>query len=124
MPGTVAITEAPASFLDYNCELCKALQIAEGRFTTGDNLLPQTLGHIQHECEALSEIRTRAHHRCWRLLHADLARLASSEWRFICINGENSLRTIWTELGDEFPAIFNLCAAQTLENAAMDQAVK
>ena len=26
-----------------------------------------------------------------------------------------------TELGDEFPEIFNLCAAQTLENEAMDQ---
>ena len=41
-----------------------------------------------------------------------------SKWRFICISGEKSLRTIWAELGDEFPEIFNLCAAQTLENAA------
>ena len=37
------------------CDLCNALQNAEGRFTTDDNLRPQTLGHIQHECEALSE---------------------------------------------------------------------
>ena len=36
------------------CDLCKVLQIAEGWFTTDDNLLPQTLGHIQQECEALS----------------------------------------------------------------------
>ena len=41
-------------------------------------------------------------------MEAELARLASSECRFIYINGEKSLRKIWTELGDEFPEIFNL----------------
>jgi hypothetical protein len=51
----------------------------------------------------------------------ELGRLASSKWRFISINGEKSLRTIWEELGIEFPEIFNLCTAQTLENIAMDQ---
>jgi hypothetical protein len=95
-----------------------------GTFTTVDNIPPQTLGHIQHECEALSEIHTLAHHRCWRFLHTDLDRLAHSEWRFIGINGGKSLRTIWAELGDEFPEIFNLCSAQTLDNAAMDQEMK
>ncbi len=34
------------------------------------------------------------------------------------------LRTIWAELGDKFPEIFNLCAEQTLENATMDQEMK
>ena len=32
--------------------------------------------------------------------------------------------TCRAELGDEFPEIFNLCAAKTLENAAMDQEMK
>ena len=99
----------------------KTLQIEKGWFTTDDNLLPQTLGHIQHEYEALSEIHTLAHHHCWCLLHTELARLAFSEWRFIFINGGKNLRTTWTELGDEFPEIFNLCAEQNLENVAMDQ---
>ncbi len=38
--------------------------------------------------------------------------------------GEKNLRTIWQELGTEFPEIFDLCAAQTLENTAMDQELK
>ena len=33
------------------------------------------------------------------------------------MNGEKSLHTVWAEPGNEFPEIFNLCAAQTLENA-------
>jgi len=45
------------------CDLCRALWITEGRFNTDDDLLTQTLGHIQHQCEALSEIHTLAHHR-------------------------------------------------------------
>ena len=44
-------------------DLCKVLQMVEGQFTTDDNLLPQTLGQIQQECETLSEIHTLAHHR-------------------------------------------------------------
>ena len=43
-------------------DLCKVLQMVEGQFTTDDNLLPQTLGQIQQECETLSEIHTLAHH--------------------------------------------------------------
>jgi hypothetical protein len=111
------ITKAKES---NRCDLCRAMWIAEGRLTTEDELPIQTLGHIQHTCEALSEIHTLAHHRCWRIIHAELARLAS----FICINGEKSLRTIWEELGVECPEIFNLCTAQTLENTAMDKEMK
>jgi len=40
---------------------------------------------------------------------------------FICISEQKNLRTIWTDLGEEFPEIFNLCTAQTLENAAIQQ---
>ena len=85
------------------CDLCKTLWISQGRFTTESALPIQTLGHIQHTCEALSEIHTMAHHRCWRLIHGELSRLASPAWRFICINHEKSFRTIWTELAQEFP---------------------
>jgi len=103
------------------CDLCRALWITEGRFNTEDELPIQTLGHIQHQCEALSEIHTLAHHRCWRIIHAELGRLASSKWRFICINGEKTLKTIWNELEVEFPEIFDLCSVQLLENAATAQ---
>jgi hypothetical protein len=61
-------------------------------------------------------------HRCWRIIHAELGRLASSKWRFICINGGKNLKTIWNELEDEFPKVFTFCSVQTLENAAMEQA--
>ena len=37
------------------CDLCKALWIAENRFTTEAALPEQDLVHIQHTCEALSE---------------------------------------------------------------------
>jgi hypothetical protein len=50
-----------------------------------------------------------------------LGRLASTKWRFICINGEKTLKTIWNELEAEFPAIFNNCSVQLLENAATAQ---
>ena len=60
------------------------------------------MGHIQHTCEALSEAHTAAHHRCWRLIHEELARLASPEWRFMCITGEKNLATVWKELAEEF----------------------
>jgi hypothetical protein len=99
------------------CDLCTDLWIVEGRFNTEDGELPiQTLGHIQHQCEALSEIHTLAHHRCWCIIHAELRRLASSKWRFICINGEKTLKTIWNELEVEFPEIFNHCSVKLLEN--------
>jgi hypothetical protein len=51
------------------CDMCKSLWISQGRFTTESALPVQTLGHIQHTCEALSEIHTMAHHRCWCLIH-------------------------------------------------------
>ncbi len=56
-----------------------------------------------------------------RIIHAELGRLASTKWRFICINGEKTLKTIWNELEAEFPAIFNNCSVQLLENAATVQ---
>jgi hypothetical protein len=40
------------------------------------------------------------------------------------VNGEKNLRTIWEELGIDFPEIFNLCTTQTLENTVMDQEMK
>jgi hypothetical protein len=102
------------------CDLCKALWISQGRFTTESALPVQTLGHIQHTCEALSEIHTMAHHRCWRLIHGELSRLGLPTWHFICIHNEKSFRTVWTELAQEFPEVFNHCAEQTLWNAARD----
>ena len=51
-----------------------------------------------------------------------MRRLASSKWQFICINGEKNLKTIWNELEDEIPEVFNFCSVQTLENAATEQA--
>jgi hypothetical protein len=36
---------------------------------------------------------------------------------------EKSLRTTWTDLGDEFQEIFDLYSAQTLENAAMEHEI-
>ena len=83
-------------------DLCTALRIKENRFTTEEDLPEQDLGHIQHACEALSEAHTSAHHRCWRLIHGELARLASPEWRFKCITGEKNLETVWKELAEEF----------------------
>jgi hypothetical protein len=41
------------------CDLCRALWIVEGRFNTEDELPIQTLGHIHHQYETLSEIHTR-----------------------------------------------------------------
>jgi hypothetical protein len=74
------------------CDLCRDLWIEEGRFTTEDDLPIQTLGHIQPS-------------KCW----------------LIWISGEKDLRTIWTDLEDEFPEVFNLCSVQTLENSVMKQ---
>jgi hypothetical protein len=46
------------------CDPCKALWKSHGRFST-ENVLPiQTLGHIQHTCDTLSELHTMTHHRC------------------------------------------------------------
>ena len=62
------------------CDLCKALWVAQNRFTTDSVLHEQTLGHLQHTCEALRDVHTMAHHRCWRLIHGELSRLASAKW--------------------------------------------
>jgi len=86
------------------CDLCRALRIKENRFTSEADLPEQDLGHIQHTREALSEAHTVDHHRCWRLIHAELVRLASPEWRFMCITGEKNLETVWKELAEEFKA--------------------
>ena len=47
------------------CDLCRALWIAEGRFRTEKEFPEQTLGHIQHTCEALSAAHIDTHHQCW-----------------------------------------------------------
>ena len=80
----------------------------------------QTLVHLYHTCEALSEIHTMTHHRCWRLIHGELSRLVSSDWSLICIHNEKNFRTVWTELAQEFPEVFNHCEEQTLWNTARD----
>ena len=94
--------------------------ISQARFTTKSTLPIQTLGHIQHTCESLSELHTMEHHRCWRLIHGELSRLAPSKWRFVCINSEKCFRTVWRELAQEFPVVFDQCAEQTLWNTSRD----
>ncbi len=89
------------------CDLCRTLWITEGRFNTEDDLPIQTLGHIQHQCETLSEIHTLTNHRCWCIIHTELGRLRSSKWWFICINGQKKLKTILNDLEHEFPKVFN-----------------
>ena len=54
------------------CDLCKALWTEENRFTTEGALPDQDLVHIQHTCEALSEIHTMTLYRCWLLIHGEL----------------------------------------------------
>ena len=102
------------------CDLCKARWKSQGRLTTEGALPIQTLGHIQHTCEVLSELHTMTHHRCWRLLHGELSRLTPSKWRFVCINSEKCFRTVWKELAQEFPVAFDQCAEQTLWNTTRD----
>jgi hypothetical protein len=101
-------------------DLCKALWISQGRFTTEATLPVQTLGHIQHTCEVLSQIHTMTHHRCWCLIHGNLSRLTSSDWRCICIDNEKCFRTVWTELVQEFPEVFNHCEEQTIWTVTRD----
>jgi hypothetical protein len=55
----------------------------------------------------------------WR--YKELGRLGSSKWRFVYINGEKNLKTIWNDLEDEFPEVFNFCSVQTLENETMEE---
>ena len=101
------------------CDLCRALWIAEGRFRTEKDLPEQTLGHIQHTCEALSAAHIDAHHQCWRLIHGELARLAAPEWKFLCVSGEKCLQTIWDEITSDFEDIQYLNLTQeTIWNAS------
>jgi hypothetical protein len=47
------------------CDLCKTLWVVDVRFTTEKGLPEQTLGHIQHTCEALSASHIDFHYQCW-----------------------------------------------------------
>jgi hypothetical protein len=60
------------------------------------------------------------HHRCWRLIHTELSRLASSAFHYLCFNNEKTFRTVWIELTQEFLEVFNHCVEQTLWNTARD----
>ncbi len=88
------------------CDLCRTLWIAEGRFRTEKELPEQTMGHIQHTCEALSAPHSDAHHQCWWLIHGELARLETPEWKFLCVSNEKCLQTIWGYVrGQGYPVI-------------------
>jgi hypothetical protein len=101
------------------CDLCRTLWMVEGRFRTEEELPKQTLGHIQHTCEALSAAHIDAHHQCWRLIHGELARLAAPEWKFLCISGEKCLQTIWDEITTDFKDVQYLNLTQeTIWNEA------
>jgi len=93
--------------------------MAEGRFKTEEELPEQTLGHIQHDCEALSAAHIDAHHQCWRLIHGELARLAAPGWKFLCVSGEKCLQTIWNDITADFVDVQYLNLTQeTIWNAA------
>ena len=93
--------------------------MAKGRPKPEEELPKQTLGHIQHSCEALSAAHIDAHHQCWRLIHGELARLATPGWKFLCVSGEKCLQTIWDEITSEFKDIQYLNLTQeTIWNAA------
>ncbi len=94
--------------------------VSQGRFSTEKALPVQTLGHIQHTYEDLSELHTMVHHRCWRLIHGELSQLTSPKWRFVCINSGKCFRTVWKELDQEFPEVFDHWLEQTLWNEARD----
>ena len=107
------------------CDLCKALWIAQGRFKTEKDLPVQTLGHIQHTCEALSTDHIDAHHQCWRLIYGELARLAAPEWKFLCISGEKCLQTLWNDITTEIEGLDYLNLTQdTIWNNARDREIK
>jgi inorganic pyrophosphatase len=55
----------------------------EDRFRTEKDLPEQTLGHIQHTCEALSATHIDTHHQCWRMVHGKLVRVTIPEWKFL-----------------------------------------
>jgi hypothetical protein len=88
------------------CDLWKSLQIAASNLGTYTTHVWSTLRNTH---SSLPLLLVPPSHRLWELDH-----LSSSEWS---VNGEKSLHTIWAEIGEEFPGIFNLCTEQTLENA-------
>jgi hypothetical protein len=45
-------------------DLCRDLWIEEDRFRTEKDLPEQTLGHIQHTCEAISTVHIDDHQQC------------------------------------------------------------
>jgi hypothetical protein len=65
------------------------------------DLPEQNLGHIQHTCETLSVAHVDGHHQCWRLIHGELARLTTPQWKFWWISGEKYLQTIWNDIPSE-----------------------
>jgi hypothetical protein len=81
-------------------DLCKDLWIVEDRFKTEQDLPEQTLGHIQHTCEALSAVQIDAHNQCWRLIHGELTRLVTPKWKF-CLQYLNLTQdTVWNTAKD------------------------
>ena len=80
------------------CDLCKTLWLVEDRFTTEKDLPEQTLGHMQHTCEALSAAHIDSHHQC---------------------SGEKCLQTIWNEMPLEIEGLKYLNTTQdAIWNAA------
>jgi hypothetical protein len=63
-PSNVWIHRITKKMESDRCDLCKGLWIAEDRFKTEKDLPEQTLGHIQHTCEALSGDHIDSHHQC------------------------------------------------------------
>ncbi len=101
------------------CDLCRILWMTEDRFKSEEELPKQTLGHIQHTCEALSAAHIDAHHQCRRLIHGELARLAAPGWKFLCVSGEKCLQTIWNDITTDFEDVQYLNLTQdTIWNAA------
>ncbi len=100
------------------CDLCKDLSVSKGRITTERTLPIQTLGHIQHTCEVLSELHTMSHHRYWCLIHGEFSHLSSSKWRFICINKMLPHGVVRTRPGISIG--FNQYVEQTIWNVARD----
>jgi hypothetical protein len=96
--------------------------MTEGRLKTEEELPKQTLGHIQHICEDLSATHIDAHHQCWRLIHWELARLATPGWKFLCVSGEKCLQTIWDEVTADFEDLQYLNLKQeTIWNTTRDR---
>ena len=108
------LTTEDVTFFLHNKEVITSTFTGDWFLTEGESRDKMVLGHIQHTCEALSKLHTMTHHRCWRLIHGDLSRLTSPKWRFVCINTEKCFRTVWKELDQEFPEVFDQCVEQTI----------